>query len=127
MFALFALDSLDARVAVAVDHHVEDERPATHRTILENALAPPAGRIDAEGVFFAAGRARVENVEVEGHYGASARAETIPPNAATIPSSTLPATYKSEVSAKPFVARSNASYENVENVVYPPSTPVARK
>jgi hypothetical protein len=44
-----------------------------------------------------------------------------------MPSTTLPATYMSEVRANPPVHNESASNENVEKVVYPPRIPVARK
>jgi hypothetical protein len=64
---LFALDAFDDRVAVAIDHHVEDERPATHGTVLHEVLAPPRGRIDADRVLFVARWAGIEGVWFNRH------------------------------------------------------------
>ena len=89
---LFAFDTLDEGVAVAIDDHREHQRPATDRAILDQRLAPAGGRVDAERILFPAARADVERVCFERHYGwgVSNRAATAPPYAAVKPSATLP-------------------------------------
>jgi hypothetical protein len=64
---LLAFDAFDDRIAVAIDDDIEYKRAATYRTILNEMLAPTAGRIDADRVLLTARRTAVENVEVERH------------------------------------------------------------
>ncbi len=92
-FALLALDAFDQRVAFVVDHDVEHERTATHGAVFDQMLAAAARDVDADRVLFITRRARIEDVVFERHrYGAIARAEKMPPNAAAMPSTTLSTT-----------------------------------
>ncbi len=63
----FALDAFDDGVAVTVDDHVEDQRPATDGAILDELLPASRRRVDADGVFFVARGAGVESVRFNRH------------------------------------------------------------